>query len=1189
MTKNTFRCVLSVLALIGLHAPLAFAGGPLIIYDPFTQTPYAYPAGTVNVYTDLGGNGVLTGATSNALTAAGYAQWTGVASAYFSGAVAGNFSAVGLPNITGANAGLVVGSFNGGGIHVMYDNDGTIVSNFFGAPPGVLGIASPEWATTGTPILLESWAVLNGTAADPADVGGASFGGVFTHEFGHTINLAHTQLNGAAGFFGDGRGPGVCATPYPGAPLTLAHFETMYPFLDPTAGSTGVFQATVDLTDDVAAVSDVYPDAGWPATHGTISGRVLEPNGINEVTGINVIVRNIANPFGDASSTLSGAFTQGDIGPDGRFTLNGLTPGADYVLYIDEIVAGGFSTPPSAIPGDGNEEYWNAAESGDPSIDAACAFTAIVTTAGAPVTADIIVNGDPNDLGLGDDNFVEVSLPFAFPFCGGSYSSVFVNSNGNVTFGAGDGNFIESVVGFLTGPPRIALLWDDLNPGAAGSVTALPVGADFVVSYNNVPEFFAFGSNSFSVTLRADGTYDVQYGSLTAPDGLAGRTEGFGATNPGETDLSTAPQPIGAGMATVYENFSGFDNDLDNLLLAFGTCVIPDPPTIAVAPTSLSAVLLPGESATQTLTISNLGDLLLEFDILSDQLFGPAAASATGGVILPADMGAPVDVTSVDEARLARILADRQSSRPDKPEFSPYAVQLPHAFALGLLTENFNAGFPAGWSVVDNEALGVSWMVPQQGTNNHTGGTGFAVGANSDFTGPADYDTEVRTPAISGFGPNVVLSYRANYANFANFDYLDVDVSTDGGSTWSNVLSWNEDHGGFFGPPGEQVALNLDTFVQGSPSFIVRWRYYDPTTTDDWDWYAQIDDVMIVSDEVLTPCSYLTVDPTSGSVAGDGSAGVDVTFNATGFDPGTYDCELIIVSNAVNNDRFVVPLQMVVAQEVTVDVMPGNCPNIVTRKDDDDDDDDGDGNATNFSGGSDDDDGDGGHVRILRVAVLGSSVLDAMTVDLTSITLAGVPASSATVRDSYRLNCGSSNDDDDDHPSCSYKRQDLSNVCTSSCSKKDGAKDVILDFNLDDVLTAMGPVPSGQVNQVTLSGLLTSGIHIQGSDCLIVIGGGHHVADRGVGGAGTRFSLGPNVPNPFNPVTRIGYYVPKQSFVTLSVYDVTGRLLERLVSGVRTAGEYDVSWDAKGLASGIYFYRLEAGDFAQTRKMILLK
>ncbi len=264
--------------------------------------------------------------------------------------MAGDFSSVGLPDITGANAGLVIGTFNGGGIHVMYDDDGSIISSFFGAPPGVLGIASPEFAAGGT--ITESWVVVNGTSVDPIDTvpfPGASFGGVFTHEFGHAINLAHTQTNGAIVFFGDDTAPAGCIPTWGGALPSFADQETMYPFIIPSAGSIGIDMATVDQLDDIASISNIYPGAGWPGSFATITGTIFLSDGVTEVTGVNVIARNVADPFGDAISALSGDFTQGTLGPDGLYTFNGLTPGADYVVYVDEIAAGGFSTPP-AIP-----------------------------------------------------------------------------------------------------------------------------------------------------------------------------------------------------------------------------------------------------------------------------------------------------------------------------------------------------------------------------------------------------------------------------------------------------------------------------------------------------------------------------------------------------------------------------------------------------------------------------------------------------------------------------------------------------------------------------------------------------------------------------------------------------------------------------------------------------------------------
>jgi hypothetical protein len=91
------------------------------------------------------------------------------------------------------------------------------------------------------------------------------------------------------------------------------------------------------------------------------------------------------------------------------------------------------------------------------------------------------------------------------------------------------------------------------------------------------------------------------------------------------------------------------------------------------------------------------------------------------------------------------------------------------------------------------------------------------------------------------------------------------------------------------------------------------------------------------------------------------------------------------------------------------------------------------------------------------------------------------------------------------------------------------------------------------------------------------------------GNVPTSFSLLQNYPNPFNPSTTIRFDISKSSFVTISVFDVTGRELEVLASENVRAGEYRVVWDASKYSSGIYFYTLTAGDFRQTKKMMLIK
>ncbi len=84
------------------------------------------------------------------------------------------------------------------------------------------------------------------------------------------------------------------------------------------------------------------------------------------------------------------------------------------------------------------------------------------------------------------------------------------------------------------------------------------------------------------------------------------------------------------------------------------------------------------------------------------------------------------------------------------------------------------------------------------------------------------------------------------------------------------------------------------------------------------------------------------------------------------------------------------------------------------------------------------------------------------------------------------------------------------------------------------------------------------------------------------------FGLFQNYPNPFNPGTTIKYELPRTSHVTLTVYDLLGKEVATLVNAVQEPGYKSVEWNAVGVASGVYFYRLRAGEFVQTRKLLLL-
>jgi hypothetical protein len=93
------------------------------------------------------------------------------------------------------------------------------------------------------------------------------------------------------------------------------------------------------------------------------------------------------------------------------------------------------------------------------------------------------------------------------------------------------------------------------------------------------------------------------------------------------------------------------------------------------------------------------------------------------------------------------------------------------------------------------------------------------------------------------------IGYLVNYQNLSNLDFLNLDVSIDGGSNWNALLSWNEDHpaGSLFATPGEEVSIDLSAYA-GETNVMLRWHYFDPNTGD-WDWYAQVDDASLTCDD----------------------------------------------------------------------------------------------------------------------------------------------------------------------------------------------------------------------------------------------------------------------------------------------------------------------------------------------------
>jgi len=161
-----------------------------------------------------------------------------------------------------------------------------------------------------------------------------------------------------------------------------------------------------------------------------------------------------------------------------------------------------------------------------------------------------------------------------------------------------------------------------------------------------------------------------------------------------------------------------------------------------------------------------------------------------------------------------------------------------------LPMEKFEVAFPpAGWTLADYLPGGSNFQWGDnvsQGKVNWTGGTGMCAHAESDDNGNGAYDIALITPSFMvPFGG--LLEYDSNFQNYDG-ELANVDLSIDGCATWTNLVSWTTDHGGFEALPGQHVAAGLGAYVGQNAN--VRFHYVNQSTSA-WDWYWQVDNVVV--------------------------------------------------------------------------------------------------------------------------------------------------------------------------------------------------------------------------------------------------------------------------------------------------------------------------------------------------------
>ena len=437
---------------------------------------------------------------------------------------------------------------------VIFDHDGSIIEDLLGegSSNNILGFASaiPAGVNFGF-----GFAVLNGRRASLATLG--LFRRVVIHELGHLLGLDHSQ--------GD----------------FSRRFDPVFvPVMFPLAGSGPIGLRS----DDRAWLSYMYPVEGFRDQTGTIRGQVLRRSE-GGLSGANVVAMPIEvdgeGQWTERPDGLVSVVSDFLLEGIGQFELPGLDPGS-YVVFVEPISSsftGGSGVGPFQIRFDQfPKDYYNGDnESGIPQLDDPAEKTLLLALAGQPLEEVILrANEGSNNLAsLTDDDQELFTFPqrFTFPFFGKIYELVTVNSDGNLTFGGGDSESTPRDEGrFVSGPPRIARLFTDLNPEVgAGEVQAVFDGLSMTFQWNEVSEFLPFGGvgpgNTFAVELFPDGSVRFEYDQIrvTPVDGLqaiVGITPG-GSSGGGQVNWSQQMQPFQAGLESVYEVFPGQSFDLE--------------------------------------------------------------------------------------------------------------------------------------------------------------------------------------------------------------------------------------------------------------------------------------------------------------------------------------------------------------------------------------------------------------------------------------------------------------------------------------------------------------------------------------------------------------------------------------------------------------------------------------------------
>ncbi len=325
--------------------------------------------------------------------------------------------------------------------------------------------------------------------------------------------------------------------------------------------------------DDKAGISRIYPAQNGTSTKGTISGTIYQPDGNSGVYGAHVIALDPSTGEPVVSALAGSGALEDSNGTvvnisSGNYTIYGLPPGSYYIAVHP--LDGGTANPDSlrslytSLSTFDTDFVYELYNDNDSAVEDPTLTTLVNVQSGENVTGVDIVTSTMKHIQLGDQDSEEIVLQnFQFPFYGTMYDRFYINSNGNLTFDSPDTDGSETAEEFIESPPRIAGLWDDLNPSVNGADVIVDQQQDeVVITYSGIPEYPSRGAATFRITLSNTGEINIEFLLITSlDDAIVGLSPGTGESN-FQLDFSGFTSTISfIAVLPIFEKFDGSGDD----------------------------------------------------------------------------------------------------------------------------------------------------------------------------------------------------------------------------------------------------------------------------------------------------------------------------------------------------------------------------------------------------------------------------------------------------------------------------------------------------------------------------------------------------------------------------------------------------------------------------------------------------